>query len=169
MTDPSAAPSLARSSPAALRNRAPILDALRRVLPPHGTVLEIGSGTGEHITFFAAAFPGLTWQPSDPDGSAIDSINAHAARRNLPNLRMPVRLDAAGDDWPHAQFDAILASNVVHIAPWAVTEGLMAGAARGLSVGGLRAEHQAAQGPSHHWTGRTAVSRVRCGASGRTG
>ncbi len=132
MTDPAAL-----SSPAALRNRDAIRDALAGLLPPHGLVLEIGSGTGEHVTHFAAAFPSLIWQPSDPDPDAIASINAHAEPLGLANLRMPLRIDARETGWPPAQADVIYCANVIHIAPWAVAEGLLMGAARGLSVGGM--------------------------------
>lgn len=137
MSDPFFLPSDGPSCPAALRNREPIRDVLRGLLPRRGTALELGAGTGEHAVFLAASFPDLVWQPTDPDPHAIDSINRHAAVAALPNLRMPFRLDARDEDWPHAQVDAVLAINIVHIAPWAVAEGILAGAARGLSVGGM--------------------------------
>jgi len=74
-----------RSSPAALRNREPILDVLRGVLPPHGTVVEVASGSGEHVVHFAKALPNLLWQPSDPSAEARESITAWASDEGLPN------------------------------------------------------------------------------------
>ena len=131
---------LRRHAPAALRNRGPILDVLRRVLPEAGTVLEIGSGSGEHVTHFAAALPGLIWQPSDIDGANLASIAAHAADAPRTSLLPPLRIDAAAPPWPGVEpkgVDAVLSINVIHIAPWAVCQGLVAGAAAALRRGGL--------------------------------
>lgn len=123
-------------APATLRNRDAILAVLRRVLPETGVVLEVASGSGEHAAWFAGHLPHLAWQPSDPDRQALDSIAAHGAAAGLPNLRMPVFLDAADTDWPVSHTDALVAINLIHIAPWAVTQGLMAGAAKRVSAGG---------------------------------
>jgi len=131
------APADARIAPATARNRDPILTVLRRILPAKGTVLEIASGTGEHAVYFAQALPDLTWQPSDPDEHARKSIAAHRERANLPNLLPPLELDASKDNWPLTRVDAIVAINMTHIAPWAATEGLMAGAERLLLPGGV--------------------------------
>ncbi len=124
-----------RSSPAAERNREPIAEVLRQVLPARGTVLEVASGTGEHVVHFARAFPDLRWQPSDPDPAAVISIEAWAADSGAPNLLPPVYLDAASSTWPVDAADAILCINMVHISPWGATEGLMRGAARLLMPG----------------------------------
>ena len=123
----------AAHAPATLRNREPILAVLREILPDRGTVLEVASGTGEHVRFFAEALPHLDWQPSDPDADARASIAAWCA--DLPNIRPPLALDAAAPDWPLALADALLCINMVHISPWAATLGLFAGAARILSEG----------------------------------
>jgi len=120
----------ALTSPAAARNRAPILDVLRRVLPARGLVLEIASGSGEHVVYFAAALAQLTWQPTDPDPEALTSIAAYRAAARLPNLLPPLALDASAPIWPVTHADAIVAINMIHIAPWAAAEGLMAGAER---------------------------------------
>ena len=125
-----------RSSPSALRNRGPIADVLERVLPPSGLVLEIASGTGEHVTFFARRMPHLTWQPSDPDPEARASVAALLADEERPNVRAPVALDAAATEWPVRRADAIVCINMIHISPLASLDGLMAGAARLLPVGG---------------------------------
>jgi SAM-dependent methyltransferase len=124
-------------APAVVRNREPILAVLQRVLPERGTVLEIASGSGEHAVFFAGALPGLTWQPTDRDPAALRSIAAHRAAAGLPNLLPPIELDAATPSWPVAAVDAIVAINIVHIAPWEATEGLIAGAARVLAPEGV--------------------------------
>ena len=124
-----------RHAPAAERNRDPIAAVLREVLPARGLVLEIASGTGEHAAYFAGLFPGLEWQPSDPDPSALNSIEAWTADAGAANLREPIELDAAGT-WAVDHADAILCINMVHISPWAATLGLLAGAARLLPTGG---------------------------------
>lgn len=124
-----------RNAPATERNRDPILALLRRVLPECGTVLEVASGTGEHVIHFARALPELIWQPSDPDGQARASIDAWAAAAKLPNVAPALDLDASGESWPIAHTDAILCINMIHISPWKATEGLLAGAERLLIPG----------------------------------
>jgi len=136
MTDPaSAGCDPRRSAPHVARNAGPIAAVLRRILPVHGTVLEIASGTGEHILHFAREFPALRWQPSDPDPAALRSIEAWRARAGPDNLLPPVALDARGETWPVAAADAILCINMVHISPWAATLGLLRGAGRLLAPG----------------------------------
>jgi hypothetical protein len=125
----------ALTAPAVARNRDPILAVLRDVLPAAGIVLEIASGSGEHAVHFAAALPHLAWQPTDPDSEARGSIAAHAARAGLANLLPPLELDASAPVWPVTRADALVSINMIHIAPWRATQGLMAGAARLLSAG----------------------------------
>ena len=122
-------------APAVARNRDPILAVLRRVLPERGLVLEIASGSGEHAIYFAAALPHLTWQPSDPDPEARESIAAYRAATALPNVLPALALDAAASHWPVMHIDAIVSINMIHIAPWAAAEVLMAGAERQLPAG----------------------------------
>lgn len=126
-----------RHAPAAERNRDPILAVLRRHLPAEGLVLEVASGTGQHAVHFAAALPGLVFQPSDPDSSARASIDAWAAASGLPNLRPALDLDAGAEDWPALSPVAVLCINMIHISPWAATRGLLAGSARVLPAGGV--------------------------------
>lgn len=126
---------LRRTAPAAARNRDPILAVLREVLPASGTVLEIASGSGEHAIHFAHGLPGLDWQPSDPDPDALASIAAWRAEGARANLLAPLALDAASRDWPVARADAVVCINMIHISPWAATEGLMAGAGHLLTTG----------------------------------
>jgi len=130
-------PDARRFAPAAARNRGPILDVLRSRLPAAGLLLEVASGTGEHCAHLAAALPGLTFQPTDPDLDSLASIDAWCG--GLPNVRPALALDAAAADWPVAAADAVLCINMIHIAPWAAAVGLVAGAARVLLAGGVLA------------------------------
>ena len=123
-----------RIAPAVARNRDALLAALRKVLPNQGLVLEIASGSGEHAAHIAAALPRLTWQPSDPDADARASIDAWCS--DAPNIRPALALDATAWPWPITHADAILCVNMIHIAPWAATLGLMRGAAAILPAGG---------------------------------
>lgn len=126
-----------RHSPSTVRNRDPILDVLRKVMPPSGLVLEIASGTGEHAVHFAAHMPKLEWQPSDADPDARASIAAWRAESALPNLRPPLALDVAMNPWPVARADAVVCINMIHISPWSAAEALVRGAARILPAGGV--------------------------------
>jgi SAM-dependent methyltransferase len=123
--------------PHILRNRDPILDVLRRVLPAEGLVLEVASGSGEQAVYFAQKLPSLRWQPTDIDPGALASIAAHRADARLPNLLAPLHLDATLQRWPVERADALVCINMIHISPWAVTEGLMAGAQRALGAAGV--------------------------------
>lgn len=124
-----------REAPAAARNRDPIADVLAEELPRSGAVLEIASGTGEHILHFAQRFPDLTWQPSDPDAQARASIAAWMADEPRPNLLPPLALDASSQDWPVAQADAIICINMIHISPVSATRGLLGAAGQLLAKG----------------------------------
>ena len=114
-----------RHAPATARNREPILDVLRPRLPEEGLVLEVASGSGEHVAHFAAALPGLTFQPSDPSAVARASIDDWAATSGLANIRPAVALDAEAPTWPIERADAVLCSNMIHIAPCAWPEAIM--------------------------------------------
>jgi hypothetical protein len=122
-----------KHAPATLRNREAIAAVLIEELPVTGLVLEIASGSGEHVAHFAREFPGHEWQPSDPDAEARASIAAWS--KGLENVRAPLAIDATASDWPIARADAILCANMVHISPWEATLGLLAGAARVLAKG----------------------------------
>ena len=124
-----------RTAPATERNREPILAVLRQELPVSGLVLEVASGTGEHAVHFARALPGLVWQPSDPSPDALRSIAAWSQAAGLDNVLPPIALDAAAPVWPIARADALVCINMIHISPWAATEGLMQGAGRLLGAG----------------------------------
>lgn len=124
-------------SPATRRNSAPILGVLRRYLPDAATVLEIACGTGEHAVYMATHLPKVTWMPSDRDPYCLELTSASVDAANLKNLKPPVALDTAAADWPVGSVDAIVCVNMVHIAPWSATEGLMRGAAGALNPAGV--------------------------------
>ena len=121
-----ALPDGALASPASVRNAEPILKLLRAHLPKSGRVLEIAAGSGQHAVTFSSALPGLTWTPSDPSPDARASIAAWAASAGSSNLQPPLALDCMDEaSWPEGPFDAVLCINMIHISPWAATEGLM--------------------------------------------
>jgi hypothetical protein len=134
-------------SPAAERNRQPMVEVLRRVLPPEGRALEIASGSGQHVAWFARALPGWVWQPTDVDVASLPSIAAWRiaqagdgaeAAGPLANVEPPLQLDVCADPWPVAgEFDALVCANMLHIAPWACCAGLMQGARRHLARDGV--------------------------------
>jgi Protein of unknown function (DUF938) len=124
-----------RFAPATERNRDAIVAVLREVLPETGTMLEIASGTGEHIVHFAEAFPQLHWQPSDYDEAGLASISAWSADSGCANILSPLHIDAMAPDWPIQAADGMLCINMIHIAPWEAAEGLFARAGRLLTIG----------------------------------
>jgi SAM-dependent methyltransferase len=140
-------------APATQRNREAILEVLLQVLPPTGTVLEISSGTGEHAVFLAPRLQPRQWIPSDPNPIAIASISSWRQYCPADNLSAPITLNASEPIWSIEHDDsarslsnidfqqdpitAIVNINMIHIAPWAACLGLMAGAGRILSPGGI--------------------------------
>jgi hypothetical protein len=122
-------------APAAERNRQPILEVLRRVLPPAGLVLEVASGTGQHAIFFSERLPALQWQPTDASPEALQSIGACVDDAARDNLLAPLDLDVRSPQWPISQADALLCINMIHISPWEATEALFQGASQLLEVG----------------------------------
>ena len=129
----------AQTSPAAERNKGPILAALQALLPAQGRLLEIAAGSGQHAVHCAAGLPGWSWQPSDPTPAALASIQAWAAAAPLPGLLPPLLLDVLQQPWPLDEgtpFDALFCANMLHIAPWACCSALMQGAAQWLAPAG---------------------------------
>lgn len=117
------------TAPAAERNKQPILEVLRPLLPASGAVLEIASGTGQHICHFAQELPGIRWQPTEPGIPDLATIAARIAAAGLANVAAPLALDVLGE-WPlTGPFDAVVCINMIHISPWAATEALLRGAA----------------------------------------
>jgi SAM-dependent methyltransferase len=144
-------------APSAARNRDPIWVVLRPELPASGLVLEVASGSGEHTVHFARlAGPQIVFQPSDPDAQARASIDAWAATSGQANILPALALDAAADAWPIARADVVVCINMIHIAPWASTVGLVRGAARVLPPGGLLFVY----GPYRRNGGHTAPSNA---------
>ncbi len=129
-------------SPAADRNKQPILDVLLTLLPSTGHALEVASGTGQHAVWFTAALPGWTWQPTDFDADALPGIDARVAHEGTPRVHPARRLDVTTSPWLAdaqaglALFDLVYAANMLHISPWATCAGLVQGAARHLAPGG---------------------------------
>jgi SAM-dependent methyltransferase len=124
-------------APPADRNKGPILEVLKRWLPAQGMVVEIASGTGQHVAHFAKALPGLTWQPTELDVDRHDSIAAWIEFEKLTNVFPPLLLDVGKHPWPLDRADAVICSNMIHISPWQTTVDLMKGSARLLRNGGI--------------------------------
>jgi hypothetical protein len=125
-------------APATARNREPLFEALRDILPAEGACLEVASGTGEHAAFLAPQFPGLVWQPSDPDPKHRASIAAWIRETGHPTLRAPIDLRADQEPWPLPDdlwLTAMLNINMIHISPWSACEGLLEGAGQRLPEG----------------------------------
>ena len=124
---------------AAERNKHPILDVLRQALPAQGHALEIASGTGQHVAWFATHLPQWTWQPSDADARALCSIAAHTTGQGLANVHPPVQLDVMAPGWlpEPTLFDLVYCANMLHISPWPTCAALMQGSARHLAADGV--------------------------------
>jgi SAM-dependent methyltransferase len=132
-------------APAFHRNHRPIWAVLEKFLAGRaGDVLEVGSGTGQHVVHFARQTPDITWWPSDLSAAHLKSIVAWRAAAGLQNIRSPQRIDLSDPTWSVAAADgsvpgkllAVFCANVIHIAPWPVAQGLVAGAARHLRQDG---------------------------------
>ena len=133
-------------APAFHRNFEPMQAVLSdRLAERSGHVLEIGSGTGQHVVGFARALRSLTWWPGDPDPAHRRSVDAWRAEGGAANVMPAIDLDAAAPDagrggaagWPQEGFAAVLSMNVIHIAPWRVCEGIMRLAGAHLAPAGL--------------------------------
>lgn len=122
--------------PAPERNKEPILAALARVLPATGRVLELASGTGQHVVHFATHLPSLTFLPSDVDAKNLESIRAWVHDAGLPNVQEPTLLDVCSSDWGVGKVEAIFNANLLHISPWPCAVGLFEGASRHLAESG---------------------------------
>ncbi|HWA75307.1 MAG TPA: DUF938 domain-containing protein [Polyangiaceae bacterium] len=154
--------------PAPERNKGPILEVLKRVLPKAGTLLEIASGSGQHAEHFARHLPGLSYLPSDPDPENLSSIRAWVAEAALPNLMEPRELDVTWLEWPlpgaPPAVDAVFNANMLHITPWGCAVGLFAGLARYVREQGVVVLY----GPYRISGAHTAESNARFDESLRT-
>ncbi len=122
-------------SEACERNQAPILEVLLREFPEQGIVLEIGSGTGQHLAYFAPRRPALVWQPSDL-AENLDGISARITQLDEANILPAIQLDVL-KSWPSKIFDAVFSSNTSHIMSWEVVCALFAGVGEHLAGGGV--------------------------------
>ena len=125
-------------SAAADRNKQAILEVLLTVLPERGNALEIASGTGQHVAWFASGLPGWTWQPSDAQPDGFASMNVWVTEQDVRNVRSPVVIDVMALNWLPGQqlFDLIYCANMLHIAPWATCAALMRGSAQHIAPSG---------------------------------
>jgi predicted O-methyltransferase YrrM len=129
-------------SPSADRNKQAILDVLLKFLPKQGRALEIASGTGQHIEWFAQQLPEWTWQPTELHRGALYNIEARVNAAELGNVLEAMQLDVCAEPWlggaaDHPFFDLIVCINMLHISPWAACPALMRGAAKHLTAGGV--------------------------------
>jgi SAM-dependent methyltransferase len=130
-------------SPSAERNKQPILEALQAILPARGHALEIASGTGQHVVWFARHLPHWTWQPTDAQRGALYNIEANiesqTSDEDKNNIAAPLQLDVLQNPWPldDQRFDLVLCINMLHIAPWDSCGALMQGCARHLTTAGV--------------------------------
>ena len=111
-------------SPSAERNKGPIAEILMRVLPAQGEVLEVSSGTGQHVLHFAQAMPHIRWQPTERDADSLKSIASWLGQTSAPNVNAPLRLDVHDASWPAHDVAAVVCINMIHIAPSVGGEGL---------------------------------------------
>lgn len=123
-------------SEACERNREPILAVLKPVLKHSNTVLEIGSGTGQHAVYFAEHMPHLTWIASDRKENHA-GITAWMRDANLGNTRGPLLLDVNHADWPEVDVDAVFSANTIHIMAWEEVKKMIAGIGKLLPRDGL--------------------------------
>lgn len=125
--------------PATGRNREVIAEVLGRFLEPTLPLrlLEIASGSGQHVAFLSERYPLWSFQPTDIEAAHLESVEAYRREQSSSNFASPVRLDVSQRPWALSdQMDAILAINLIHISPWACTEALFAEGREHLKPGG---------------------------------
>ena len=121
-------------SSAAERNRQPIVNQLQELFPQTGTVLEIGSGTGQHAAFFTRSLPGLKWQPSDREEN-LEGLGVRFLTENNERILCPLKLDVMCDPWPGRSYDAAFSANTAHIMSWEAVVAMFSGVAAHLVSG----------------------------------
>jgi SAM-dependent methyltransferase len=137
-------------------NREPILEVIRQEFSACRTVLEIGSGTGQHAVYFGRQLPQLTWQPSDVAGNH-PGINAWRNEAGLDNVPPPLQLDVSRDDWPAVCYDGVFSANTCHIMSWGEVESMFRGIGRVLLPGGVLCLY----GPFNYRNAYTSDSNAR--------
>ena len=115
-------------APASERNKRPILERLRKLLPGQGRLLEIGAGTGQHAVFFAPEFPGLAWQTSDRPGE-LEGLRRRIEQEGPPHMPAPLALDVLDGPWPQGPYEAVYSSNTAHIMSWLEVRAMFEGVA----------------------------------------
>ncbi len=138
------------------QNKLPILKVLREVFKDRRSVLEIGSGTGQHAVYFGSQLPHLLWQPSDLAGHHT-GIAMWLDEFRLPNVRPPIRLDVDDGHWPQQRCDAVFSANTAHILSWQQVERMFAGIGPLLPGGGVFALY----GPFNYHGHYTSDSNAR--------
>ena len=129
-------------SPSAERNKQPILEVLQQLLPTQGSALEIASGTGQHVEWFAQVLPGWTWLPTEAHRGALYTIEARLARTNPTNVLDSTTLNVLAPQWfepgqTTPTFDLIFCANMLHVAPRQASAALFQGSARHLTGSGV--------------------------------
>jgi len=150
-------------APSCEKNRDPILAVLRELLADRTSVLEIGSGTGQHAVHFAPALPHLTWQTSDR-GTMLAGIRAWLDEAGLPNTPAPIELDVSAA-WPRQRFDAVFTANTLHIMAWPAVEAMFAALPKVMDAGAIFV----AYGPFNYGGQFTSESNARFDASLKAG
>jgi cyclopropane fatty-acyl-phospholipid synthase-like methyltransferase len=138
------------------QNKAPILEVLQEVFKDRKTVLEIGSGSGQHAVYFAQHLPHLSWQPSDR-AENLPSIHAWAAEVMLDNLCTPIELDVVNQPWNVQTVDALFTANSLHIMSWGMVERFFKGLDNILETSGKLLIY----GPFSYAGAHTSVSNAR--------
>ncbi|MBU1645396.1 MAG: DUF938 domain-containing protein [Gammaproteobacteria bacterium] len=146
-------------APSCEKNRDPILAVLRGLLADRTSVLEIGSGTGQHAVHFAPVLPHLTWQTSDR-ATMLPGIRAWLDEAGLPNTPEPIDLDVTGR-WPARRFDAVFTANTLHIMPWSAVEAMFSALPAVMASGAIFV----AYGPFNYAGQFTSESNARFDAS----
>jgi SAM-dependent methyltransferase len=123
-------------SPACERNKAPIVTFLETALVHRDSVLEIGSGTGQHAVHFAARLPHLTWRPTDIP-PYLEPLRARIDAEGPPNCAAPVELDVRAAGWHAERVSAVYTANTFHIMSWACVEAFFSGVGRILAPDGI--------------------------------
>ena len=124
-------------SPSAERNKEPIAEVLVRLLPARGEVLEVGSGTGQHVLHFAQAMPHIRWRPTERDTNSLKSIAGWLGQTPRANVYAPLRLDVYDAIWPVHDVAAVVCINMIHIAPPSAADALLRGAGNVIAPGGI--------------------------------
>jgi len=135
-------------SQACENNKEPILGVLRQVFTTPATVLEIGSGTGQHAVHFATHLPHIYWQTSDHPNQCPNHYQLCQPWLNdarLPNIGNPIALNVSQEPWPVKAFNGVFSANTAHIMAWHEVEAMFAGVGKGLAGSALLGNEERGQ------------------------